>query len=152
MIAKISLSFEIFAWKTAKKCQITIQPVSLDPKLFHCIVIWPKNSLFHALRNVGKTNLFPKVAYFSSRLYVFFTRTTKNKRKKLRITYPKRLVPHQKTFDLEIGRIDHGRRFRSSGNGAWLIRFKTTHADGLSGCWGTLNVKGLVEGGNFAAQ
>ena len=39
-----------------------------------------------------------------------------------------------KTFDLKIDRIDHGRRFRSSGNGAWSIRFKTAHADGLGGC------------------
>ena len=34
---------------------------------------------FHALQNVGKTNIFPKIVYFTSRLYVFFTRTTKNK-------------------------------------------------------------------------
>ena len=57
-----------------------------------------------------------------------------------------------KTFDLKIDRIDHGRRFRSSGNGAWSIRFKTAHADGLSGCWDTLNVMGSIGGGYFAAQ
>ena len=67
-------------------------------------------------------------------------------------TYPKRLVPHQKTFDLEISQIDHGRRFRSSGNGAWSICFETSHADALSWSLGTLNVKGSIGGGDFAAQ
>ena len=57
-----------------------------------------------------------------------------------------------RTFDLKIDRIDHGRRFRSNGNGAWSICFETPHADGLSGSLGTLNVKGLIGGGNFAAQ
>ena len=92
-------------------------------------------------RNVGK---FLNLIVLPSNFYVFFTRITKHKREKVRITYPKKLVPHQKTFDLEIGRIDHGRRFRSSGNGAWSIRFETPHANGLSGSLGTLNVKGSI--------
>ena len=57
-----------------------------------------------------------------------------------------------KTFDLKIDRIDHGRRFRSSGNGAWSISLVTAHADGLSGRQVPLQVKGSIGGEDFAAQ
>ena len=131
---------------------MAFEPFSGDPLVSCSRPIYHFISIFKALRNVGRTNLPPKIAYSSSRLYVFFTRTSENKREKVRITYPKRLVPHQKTFDLEISQIDHGRRFRSSGNGAWSICFETPHADALSGSLGTLNVKGSIGGGDFAAQ
>ena len=66
--------------------------------------------------------------------------------------YPKRFVPHQKMFDLKVGQIDYVHCFHSNGNGAWKNCFKTPHVDGLSGCCGTLNVKGLIGEGNFVVQ
>ena len=43
--------------------------------------------------------------------------------------------------------IHHGRRFRSSGNGAWLVWFIPPCSDGLRGCWGTPQVRGSIGGG-----
>ena len=91
-------------------------------------------SIFHALQNVGKTNIFPKIAYFSSRLYVFLLEQLKINAKKYALRTLKGSFLDTKTFDLKIDRIDHGGRFCSSGNGAWSICFKIVHADGLSGC------------------
>lgn len=45
-------------------------------------------------------------------------------------------------------KIHHGRRFCSSGNGAWSIRFIPPCTDSLRGCWGTPQVRGSI-GGRF---
>ena len=52
---------------------------------------------------------------------------------------------------LESATIDHGRRFRSIGNGAWSIIMIAPHVACLRGPWGTLSVKDSSARGDFAA-
>ena len=112
----------------------------------------PLFSLFHALQNVGKTNLCPKVAYFSSKSTCSLLEQLKINAKKYALRTLNGSFLDAKTFDLKIDQIDHGRRFRSNGNGAWWICFKAPHADGLSGSLVTLNVKGSIGGGAISRR
>ena len=52
---------------------------------------------------------------------------------------------------LEAATIDHGRRFRSIGNGAWSITMNAPHVACLRGPCGTLSVNDSSARGNFAA-
>ena len=61
IIANISLLFKIFASKTAKKCQITIQSNFWNPQVHRTIVIWHFFNCFMLYRMVAK---FPN-KYFS---------------------------------------------------------------------------------------
>lgn len=60
--------------------------------------------------------------------------------------------PHAKAINFEIGQIDHVVLLLLLRKQRWLILFKITGSSGLSGCWDTLSVKGLIAKGYFVEQ
>ena len=53
---------------------------------------------------------------------------------------------------LEAATIDHGRRFRSIGNGAWSMTMIAPHVACLRGPWVTIHGKVTTPRGDFAAR